>query len=243
MQTLSAEQRQHYDAQGYVLISGVLDPADFKPTERRFLRLTEERSGRRFESLHDGNLLQFFRRNMQIESDVYGAIRLAPEIRDLATHPQLTHLLRQLEDRPWGLLEKMILRIDMPHLADEVAHWHQDHFYVRGNDRIVTAWIPLQNVTSENGCLLVQPASHTMGPVSHPVAIGKRHVPAAEVLNTFRPIPVDMLSGDVLLFHALLLHSGQLNRSSTTRYSLQFRYSPIGLPTDPGMGNVLPVET
>jgi len=242
VQTLTAEQRQQYEAQGYVLVPRALEPADFKPIERQFLRLAEERSGRRFESLHDLELLQFFQKNMRIESDVYNAIRRTPEILDLAAHRQLTSLLRQLVDRPWGLLEKMVLRIDMPNMEAEVAYWHQDHFYVKGNDRIVTAWIPLQDVNNENGCLLVQPASHNMGSVSHPVAIGKRHVPAAEALDAFRPISVDMHSGDVLLFHALLFHSGQINRSGTTRYSFQFRYSPIGLPTDPGMGNVLPVE-
>jgi ectoine hydroxylase-related dioxygenase (phytanoyl-CoA dioxygenase family) len=124
----------------------------------------------------------------------------------------------------------------LPLWTKELALWHQDHFYVRGNTEIVTAWIPFQDTDYFNGCLSIMPGSHKLGVVPHDVRVGKKSVPSTIYDREIRL--VEMRKGDVLLFNALLLHSGSLNVSSSIRYSLQPRYSPAGRPVDPGMGEV-----
>jgi ectoine hydroxylase-related dioxygenase (phytanoyl-CoA dioxygenase family) len=50
-----------------------------------------------------------------------------------------------------------------------------------------------------------------------------------------------MRKGDLLLFNALLLHSGNLNLSAGIRYSVQSRYTALGAATDEDMGGVIPL--
>ena len=241
-QYLTLKQRLEFADKGYIIFCGVFNASDFDRFNQAFLHLVEKRSSRRFSTPHDSRLCHFFDENPQIESEVYNAVRTTPQIRQLATDSRIARLLWELfPERPFGLLEKMILRIDPPGWEHEVAHWHQDYFYVRGNTEIVTAWIPLQAVNHSNGCLLVAPSSHRLGIINHTERIGKRHCPPANVRDSFNPMEVEMELGDALLFHTLLFHSGQLNCSDATRYSFQFRYSPFGLPIDPAMGNLTPL--
>ncbi len=239
---LTQEQRKQYDEIGFVLIKNIFEKIELSEFEQAFLQLVESFSARRFSSLHDPELLTFFQNNLDIESKIYSEIRKVPAIQSIASHPYIVRILNELEDgKPFGLLEKMILRIDLPNATEEVAHWHQDYFYVKGNSEIITLWMPLEDVNHENGCLLVQPRSHKMGAIAHPQQIGKRNIPAEDVVAKIEPVEVEMQFGDLLLFHAYLLHSGQINVSNGIRYSFQFRYTPIGQPTDPGMGQVIPL--
>jgi phytanoyl-CoA hydroxylase len=231
-----------YSEQGYVIVRNLLGQDDYDPLGETVLDLVEARAHRRFSGLHDPELRDFFDANREVESYVYNAIRITPSIQSLGTDRRLARVVGALlQDERFGVLEKMILRIDLPYWEHEVAHWHQDYFYVRGNTEIITAWIPLQTVIPANGCLLVAPGSHALGVIEHTDRIGKRHCPPEDILDALTVVQAEMTRGDVLFFHSLLLHSGQLNRSEATRYSLQFRYSPAELPTDPDMGELIPL--
>jgi ectoine hydroxylase-related dioxygenase (phytanoyl-CoA dioxygenase family) len=235
-----AEYRQTYENQGYALVRGFFRPEDLKPYQDAYLRMVQEKTGRAFTSMHDPELRDLFNQDRKLESEVYTAVRDLPEMLALASDGRMAEVLEQIvPGHDWRLLEKMIMRIDMPEWTEEIAHWHQDHFYVKGNTEIVTVWIPLQNVFHENGCLLVAPRSHKMGVVEHSHMIGKRHTPEEDLLQRLDTTEVPMQFGDILLFNALLFHAGQLNTSDHIRYSFQFRYTPAGMPTDASMGRVL----
>ena len=238
----TASARAEFETQGYTIIRGAFAPGDFAPFSNALLDLVRLRTGRRFGGLRDPALCAYFNQHRDVESDVYNGIRTVPELAPIARDARIADGLRQLAPgRAFGLMEKLIVRIDLPGWEHEIAHWHQDYAYVQGNTETVTVWIPLQAVNPENGCLLIAPASHRLGPVNHARRIGKRQCPPPELVETFKPLEARMEFGDVLLFHALLFHSGQLNRSALPRYSFQFRYSPLGLPTNPEMGRLLPL--
>jgi ectoine hydroxylase-related dioxygenase (phytanoyl-CoA dioxygenase family) len=235
--------RQSYEDQGYALIRGFYKPEDLKAYQDAYTRIASEKAGQTFTGMHDPALRDLYDRDQKIESDIYNAVRLLPEIKALASDVRIAQLLDELlPERDWKLFEKMIMRIDMPNWTKEIAHWHQDYFYVKGNLDIVTLWIPLQDVVHENGCLLVAPETHKLGIVSHEHIIGKRNTPSPELMEKLNAIEVPMQFGDILVFHTLLFHSGQLNSSENIRYSFQFRYTPAGLPTDAGMGAVLDMQ-
>ena len=109
--------------------------------------------------------------------------------------------------------------------------WHQDEFFIPSRDRsITTAWIALDDVTVENGCLHVMPGSHRAG-VLYPMR--RHHNPdldRAEEAHGF-PYPpedglaVELEAGSVLFFNGYLLHGSYPNRSeSSFRRSVQFVY-------------------
>ena len=128
------------------------------------------------------------------------------------------------------LLQEMAL-VKPPRLSGEKP-WHQDAAYFRGSDPnlMFGVWIALDPATRENGCMQVIPGSHRRGPAPH--------VPAEDInLCTIRPdlLRLDerevlpMAPGDALVFHSLIHHYTDANRSATRRRALQFHYHQVGL--------------
>ena len=134
-----------------------------------------------------------------------------------------------------GLFQKIPFRVDAPLEVSELALWHQDYHYVKGNTDILTVWVPLQDTPYSLGCLSVMPGSHKLGIIPHTKNIlRKKNIPLG-IYDKFYKF-CEMKEGDILLFNALLLHSSNLNISNSVRLSVQLRYSHLNKETDPSMG-------
>ncbi|UVI30223.1 phytanoyl-CoA dioxygenase family protein [Paenibacillus spongiae] len=119
--------------------------------------------------------------------------------------------------------------------------WHQDSYYIKTHpDTLIGAWIALEEVDEENGCLWVAPGSNHE-PIYPPAGHGGGNVHAVDAfvdltavenvshiddeVNTLSkvvaqyppPISVPMKAGDVLFFHSHLFHRSFPNRT-TDRY-------------------------
>jgi phytanoyl-CoA hydroxylase len=211
------------------VITGVLD---------RLLDVVADVSDRRFDYAHSQELARFLLENKPVQSRIYDEMQRTPELVDLSSSESLAEPVRALLGAEIGLQRKIPFRIDVPFETAELAVWHQDYFYVRGNTDIVTAWIPMQDTSYLNGCLSVMPASHRGGLLDHDVSVlGKRHFPSAIFDREVRYVP--MRKGDVLLFHSCLVHSSNLNLSDGVRFSMQPRYTRFGDRTDEAMGGVI----
>lgn len=115
--------------------------------------------------------------------------------------------------------------------------WHQDSFYIQTQpDTLIGAWIALDRADEENGCLWVAPGSHRE-PIYPPVHRGNYvHADDKQIDGLFAaeaashmddsvnrlsqvaakygdPMPVVLEPGDVLFFHAHLLHRSHPNES------------------------------
>lgn len=237
-----AEQLQtNYAEKGYVLLRGIIDPRGIDELLRNFLGLVEQIAGRRFEDAHSTEIATFLKEHKDIQGAVYNEIRRPSLLTQFSMQRGLVDCVRQLLGNAIALHQKIPFRIDVPLDTTEYAVWHQDFHYVRGNSEIVTAWIPMQDTTYFNGCLAVMPGSHRLGPLVHDkTVLKKRHYPSKVFDREVRY--VEMRKGDALLFHSWLLHSSSLNLSPEIRYSLQPRYTKSGAPTDPSMGDILPIS-
>jgi ectoine hydroxylase-related dioxygenase (phytanoyl-CoA dioxygenase family) len=101
-----------------------------------------------------------------------------------------------------------------------VVHWHQDFPYTpHTNDDIVTALLMLDDVTEENGCLLVAPGTHR-GPVNSLFQDGV-FTGTVDGETTARlaedEVPVMGKAGSVCLMHTRLQHSSRANKSDHSR--------------------------
>lgn len=230
---------EQYHSKGYCLLPGIVSDVNPDGLLANYLALVNRVSGRRFTDPHGPDLVAFYNDHPDIESQIYLEIRRTPWLMDFATQREITDVVKDVLDGECGVFAKIPFRIDMPQWTEELALWHQDHFYVRGNTDIVTAWIPFQDTTYINGCLSIMPGTHLLGPVPHDIELGKKRVPSSIFGNEIRM--VEMKKGDVLLFNSLLLHTGNLNLSQSIRYSLQPRYTPLGASVDPAMGDVVAV--
>ena len=132
------------------------------------------------------------------------------------------------------------LRTKMPDLALMDIPWHQDLAYLipaeAGETLVVNFWIPLVSATAENGCMQVIPGSHREGLVAHDLQLTTPGHKGARGINNADLPPGDFVTcevdaGDVLMTMERMVHRSIPNRSNTVRWSVDTRYSRIGLPT------------
>ncbi len=243
MQTARATPRSDaldaYARDGFIHRPGLLPPGPLQAVRRDLADLIREHLGEALDP-HDPQVAAALAADRSTQATIYRAVRHRPSVRALARHPALVLAVRALRPGPLAVFETCPVRIDTPLETSELAVWHQDHFYVGGDPDNITAWIPLQDTGVVEGCLQVMPGTHHLGPVPHPRAVlGKRHLPDDVARHPIRLVPA--ARGDAILFHGCLLHSGSLNLSDRTRYSVQVRFTRPDRPADPRMGAVIPL--
>ncbi len=105
--------------------------------------------------------------------------------------------------------------------------WHQDYGYWYENGvlfpDLTSAFLAVDPATRENGCMQVLSGSHLMGRVSHILTGDQAGADPERVEEAQRRLPlvyVEMDPGDVLFFHANLLHRSDQNRSEKPRWAM-----------------------
>ena len=130
------------------------------------------------------------------------------------------------------------------YLGDEVYHyhskiiwkkpgdggfdWHQDYGYWYHNACLYpdmgSCFIMLDRATKENGCLKILKGSHKVGRIGHGVSDTPEQTAdmerIAELEKRHESVYITAEPGDVLFFHANLLHSSDENKSSDSRRTL-----------------------
>jgi len=213
--------RDYYNEYGYFLAKGLLAPEDFEVIEAK-AKDSIGKNWKEVSSLNDSEWVSYAVSNPDCVTKVYNQMRDHQVFIELGLLPKITHIVCQLIPQP-SLYKKVPFRIDVPFETKELAFWHQDNFYVKGNDQELTVWIPLFDTKVWQGALQVMPRSHKSGEVPHTMKIGKKTLPASVYENEIRY--VEMARGDALFFSSFLLHSSSINISDEIRYSIQLRYS------------------
>lgn len=105
--------------------------------------------------------------------------------------------------------------------------WHQDYGYWYDNGVIwpllTSVFIAVDPATRENGCLQVIPRSHEIGRIDHVLSGDQAGADPERVRAIRERLPrvyCEMEPGDVLFFHANLLHRSDMNRSAQPRWSM-----------------------
>jgi ectoine hydroxylase len=105
--------------------------------------------------------------------------------------------------------------------------WHQDYGYWYQNGvlfpLLCSASIAVDPATRENGCLQVLKGSHHLGRIDHVLTgdqAGADLERVAEAQKRLETVYIEMSPGDVLFFHANLLHRSDQNKSDNPRWSM-----------------------
>jgi ectoine hydroxylase-related dioxygenase (phytanoyl-CoA dioxygenase family) len=116
--------------------------------------------------------------------------------------------------------------------------WHQDSCYWPWRPmNLVSAMTALDDATPENGCLQVIPGTHTQ---DLPHLMPEPHVDVRQMQD--RTVFVPLEAGDTLLFHSLMLHASQPNRSDRDRRVIINSYKTPDLQfTGPGKQRPCPL--
>jgi len=96
--------------------------------------------------------------------------------------------------------------------------WHQDYAYWEGAHKY-SAWVALDDATTDNGCLKLLPGSHLRS-VEHQVVqrsegFGRR----LEGVDESAAVAAPLAAGGAVIFHDLTLHASFANRSGAPRWA------------------------
>ena len=108
------------------------------------------------------------------------------------------------------------------------VEWHQDWaFYPHTNDDLLAVGVAIDDMSLENGCLMVIPGSHK-GPIyNHHQNVA--FIGAVKDPN-FKPdsaVRVEVRSGGISIHHVRTLHGSALNTSDKLRRLLLFQYCAV----------------
>lgn len=103
--------------------------------------------------------------------------------------------------------------------------WHQDEAY-RLDPKFayeqLSIWIPLQDVNSENGCMVYLPESHRANMLPHRSFQNDKRVQAIECSVEFdrsTAVPCPLPAGGATVHHGRTLHYASANRTDEARYA------------------------
>ena len=124
------------------------------------------------------------------------------------------------------------VRPKLPDEQDTTLPWHQDSGYMpdTADHNLLTLWMPLVEANAENGTLQFIPGSQQMGIQEHGSASGSFRTTAFDPAAGAQIDTVAMSPGDFVLFDNLVFHRSTVNRADMVRWSIDFRYSPVGTP-------------
>jgi ectoine hydroxylase-related dioxygenase (phytanoyl-CoA dioxygenase family) len=202
-----------FQAKGYVKTEDVLSAAEIS----RFGAAVDAEIAAR--TAHDSRSLA---EKSRYEQSFVQCMRLwetSPEVLPLSCHPGLAGIAAQL------------LGVDSVRMWQDQALYkepggkettpHQDEpFWAIGDEPLVSAWIPFDDVAEESGAMAYVPGSHHAG-ILQVVDITHRSEPYAilddPALKGARPEVVPVRAGSVIWHHGLTVHQAGTNATVRTR--------------------------
>ena len=240
---LTDSQISFFHDNGYLRLENVLDEDDLRPVIDEYSAIIDERARR----LHSEGKISSLCANEPFTRRLLCLAKEAPEIAagldimqargkstfNFLKNPKILDVAESLVGSEIVCNPIQHIRAVLP--SDETGRqptqWHQDAGVCWPDADpyfMLTIWIPIVDVTLENGCLEVMPGSHKNGLRKH-VTPGASIPP--EERPAIEPKPLPVAAGGVILFHNYTLHSARPNETDTVRWSFDLRYHDAYQPT------------
>ncbi len=210
---LSVAERTQYQEQGYLVVPGLLTPAEIDELRMTFAAM--HRQGSIPGCFTIGSPEEIARDPLKLYPRMMHPHRVNDVARRYLLHPRILDVLEALLG-------------EAPLAAQSMFYWkpprargqalHQDNFYLRTYPgTCVAAWVAVDDADEENGCLVVAPGSHTLDifcpeEADLTLSFTRHYVPVPAGLAEK---PVLLAAGDVLFFGGNLIHGSYPNRSAT----------------------------
>ena len=245
--TLNSAQIQQFQDQGYLLLEDAIDASQIASVQAQFAEWVEESKSHSaaYGSTQDG------RPRFDVESDhtpehpalrrVASPTELSPTCLDIVKHSAASQAVAELIG-PNVRFHHSKFNSKQPK-ASTVVKWHQDFpFTPHSNDDTVTVLIFVDDVTLENGPLLLAPGSHKgeLHSLWHDgVFTGAMSDEAAAEFEKVA-LPCTGKSGSACLMSGRVAHASRANHSDAAR--TLFIYNLTAADAVPLSPNPLPSE-
>lgn len=217
---LSTEQIRHFKEYGYVKDVRILDDAQIERCREELQKLADPSN--------PGNEY-FYEYNSNESEDpdavlfhALGAWRVSPVFHDILWAPAFRMAAYQLIGKNYRLFHDQLFSKPAKHGG--VVAWHQDFSYWTWTSPMnhLTAWIGLDDVDTENGCMYYVPGSHKWGLLKKTGLAGDmdsvREILTEDQIRDFdNKIPVEMKAGYASFHHPLIMHGSYANNSDRSR--------------------------
>lgn len=223
---INDKRRQQFDCDGYLVVPGLLDPAELSD-------LNEELHQRYLEGLKDPAIAD----DEQRRNQAHGLGASSERSKTLAGDPRILDLVEPLVAPGVALFSAKLISKG-PNEPLNVCHWRQDDAYwqaISHTDDRLSVWVPLQDTDQTNGCLRVVPGSHHQGLIAHEPRSSRDHgacrlsfLPGEADVPGAVDCPVSV--GDVVLFSAKVFHSSLGNHTSAHRRAFILTYQDALTP-------------
>lgn len=232
---LSLEQRRFYEKNGYIIIRKLYPEADMEKYRKRFAAIANGE----VERVPSMTMM----RDVAIAKKKGMGEMSITKLQDWQDDPILFQYVSDPHIVPYvqaiiGPDIKSIhtMLINKPPdvgLGSSRHPLHQDLWYFpfRPAERICASWTAMQRITRENGCLCVDPGTHTGQLFKHEYpkdgVVNKAYhgIQGMTEADTVSLIHVDMEPGDTIFFHPLLIHGSGRNNSSGYRKAISCHYA------------------
>jgi ectoine hydroxylase-related dioxygenase (phytanoyl-CoA dioxygenase family) len=209
---MTAEQRRFFAANGYLVLPGVLPPAELAAV-RRAADEAEAR-WRADPDLPGTRIPEFI--------EIADIMEHHPLLFDLVEHPRLFPLVREVLGPDVALIDHAYY-ITPPGGRIDGTAWHTDvrtrlrGVHHAGSTMMVRTMIALTDIAPDGGATLVLPGSHLQPDDSAiPAPATPEEVPGA--------VPLACTAGSAYFFNGNLVHAPANNRSAVTRRILLYNY-------------------
>lgn len=165
-----------------------------------------------------------------------GAWRIAPGFHDLLWNPAFVVPAAQLLGGPVRFWHDQIF--SKPARHGGVVAWHQDYSYWTRTRPMahLSCWIGLDDSTRQNGCVHYVPGSHRWdllpitGLADDMDAI--QTVLTAEQKKQFKPVAIELKSGEASFHHSLMVHGSFENETDRPRRAAVINVFRDGVKSD-----------
>jgi hypothetical protein len=123
-----------------------------------------------------------------------------------------------------------VMFFNHPELAKKEQYYktpmHQDYPSMLASSDSVVVWIPLMDVSSENGAVIFYPHTHHLGPLTE--GLGESGFAEVEFdKENYEKIQPKLEMGDIAIFSTLLVHESGDIKNDEIRWSCHFRYTNL----------------
>lgn len=255
--SLTAEQRESFNQQGFLLLPGFYDlEAEIRPIQHalyQIIGLVAEQHQLPLErppfapDTFDAGYNALIARDRSVGSAVYDAAKLIPAfLRMLASgnNERLFAALRDTDAVGIGAASFGI-RIDNPREEQFRSQWHQEFLYQPQSLDGLVFWSPLVEIQPAMGPVEVCVGSHRDGLCvyrkggKYANKSGAYRIGLADeaaVVGRYRTAAPLTRPGDLLILDYLTLHQSGVNVSARSRWSMQFRLFNFREPTGRKLG-------
>ncbi|WNR43858.1 phytanoyl-CoA dioxygenase family protein [Paenibacillus roseipurpureus] len=241
--SLTTEQTQFYEEQGYLVIPNLLSEEDLASAREA---MTQKVSMIADELFADGlisnkleerpfqyRLAELFRGLSEENFLKYGRSwrDRIPGYFTLMSNPKILDAVESLIGSELFANPIYNVRPKVPKVAAGAVPWHQDKSYWpdANANPVITVWIPLVDANEVNGCLHIKPRTHRKRVLKwHRETYSGTGYTALKdsQLGKTETVALPVTAGSAILFNDRCLHMSTPNQSNEVRWSVDLRYQP-----------------